>query len=247
MKKLVDIIMKTLIVLTFALAILGMVRPDLIKDAIEWIRGIVLFLGNWNYVVVFISALIESFPVLWVVVPGQNILLIAGWFFAEQSVWHIVYVCIVSSFWAILGNYIGYILWKIYGKDFFRVYGMWFGIGETEVKYLEKGIKKWWPIGIIVWKFHNVARAFVPFIAGSMGMKSRAFMIYNVIGSVIRSITIIVLGVLFAKTYEIIIDYIGYIILWIMIMTGLYIWKFKREAFLKYVEEKNEEINKKYN
>lgn len=245
MKKIVDIIMKLLIALTFALAILGLIRPDLIKDVIEWVRGIVLSLWNWNYFVVFLSALIESFPVLGVVVPGQNILLIAGGFFAEQSTSHLIYVCIVSSFGAILWNSIGYFLGKVYGKDFFREYGMWFGIGETEVKYLEKWIKKWGPVGIILWKFHNVARAFVPFIAGSMGMKSKAFMIYNVIGSVIRSVTIIILGVLFAKTYETIIDYIGYIFLWIMILMWLYIWKFKRAAFLKYVEEKNEEINRK--
>ena len=44
MKKLVDIIMKILIVLTFVLAILGIVKPDLIKAAIEWIRGMVLLL-----------------------------------------------------------------------------------------------------------------------------------------------------------------------------------------------------------
>jgi len=100
---------------------------------------------------------------------------------------------------------------------------------------------------VIVGKFHNVARAFVPFIAGSMGMKNKTFMLYNVIGSVVRSVSIIILGVLFAKTYEMIIDYIGYIFLGIMVLTGLYIWKFKKEAFLKYVEEKNQEINKKYN
>jgi membrane protein DedA with SNARE-associated domain len=38
-----------------------------------------------------------------------------------------------------------------------------------------------------------MTRAFLPFIAGSMGMKSGKFMLYNAIGSIIRATTIILL------------------------------------------------------
>lgn len=244
-KKIIDFTMKFLIFLTFALALLSIVKPSLIKDVIEWVRSGVLLLGNWNYAIVFISSLIESFPVLGVVVPGQNILLVVGGFFAEQSTSNLIYVCIISSIGAILGNYIGYILGRYYGEEFFKKYGLWFALWETEVKYLKKWIHKWWAWGVILGKFHNLARAFVPFLAGSMGMKKTSFLIYNVIGSIVRSVTIIVLGVLFANTYETIIDYIGYIILGIMVLTGLYIWKFKREAFLTYIQEKNAELERK--
>jgi membrane protein DedA with SNARE-associated domain len=237
--------MKVLIFLTFAIAVLSLVKPWLIKDFIEWIRGIILLLWNWNYFIVFISSLIESFPVLWVVVPGQNILLIVGWFFAEESTLKLIYVSIITILWAVAGNYIGYILGVYYGDEFFKKYWLWFSLGETEVKYMKKWIKKWGPLGVTLWKFHNLARAFIPFIAGSMGMKKTSFFIYNVIGSTIRAITIIILWVLFAKTYETIIDYIGYIFLGIMILTGIYIWRFKKKQFLKYIEEKNAELEKK--
>ena len=244
-KKIVDILMKILIFLTFALAILSLVKPELIKDFIEWIRSGVLLLWNWNYIVVFISSLIESFPVLWVVVPWQNILLIVGGFFAENDTSKLIYVCIISSLWAIAGNYTWYILGRYYGEEFFKKYGLWFALWETEVKYLKKWIHKWGAWGITLGKFHNLARAFIPFIAGSMWMKKTSFLIYNVIWSVIRSVTIIVLWVLFAKTYESIIDYIGYIMIGIMLLTGIYIWKFKKQAFLKYIEEKNAELERK--
>lgn len=245
MKKIVDIIMKVLIFLTFALALIGIFRGDLVKSAIEWVRDVVLSLGNWNYLVVFFSSLIESFPVLWVVIPGQNILLITGGFFAEQSKQQLLFVVLISWLGAMCGNYIGYILGKIYGEDFFKEYGMWFAIGETEVKYLKWGIEKWGPLGVVLWKFLSVARAFVPFIAGSMGMKSTKFMLYNMLGSFARSTVIVVLWVLFAKTYEVVVDYLGYIILWAFILGILYIWKFKRDAFLLYLQEKNEEIERK--
>lgn len=52
----------------------------------------------------------------------------------------------------------------------------------------------------------------------------------------------IILWVLFAEFYENIVDYFAYIMIWIMIITWLYIWKFKKKEFLKYIEEKNKEI-----
>lgn len=245
LKKIVDIIMKFLIALTIIIWLLALFKPELIKDFIEWIRTIILQLWNWNYLILFITSIIESFPVLWVVVPGQNIILIVWWFFWEISKDNLIYVMIVTSLWAICWNYIWYILWKYYWDEFFKKYWLWFGIWETEVKYLKKWIKKWWAWWIILWKFHNLTRAFVPFIAWWMWMKHKHFIIYNVIWSIIWSIVMIILWVLFAKVYEQIIDYLPYILIWITLIVWLYIWKFKKAEFKKYMEEKNKEIESK--
>lgn len=59
-----DFIMKSLIVLTVLLGIVALFKPDLIKSLIESIRGIVASLGYWNYLIIFLSSLIEAFPVL---------------------------------------------------------------------------------------------------------------------------------------------------------------------------------------
>ncbi|MDC0506260.1 DedA family protein [Candidatus Gracilibacteria bacterium] len=247
MKKVLDIVMKTLIALTFGLAIIALVKPSLMKDFIDWIRDIVLALGNWNYLVVFVSSIIESFPVLGVVIPGQNIMLISGGFFGEQGTSILIRVIALACVGALIGNYVGYLLGKYYGKDFFKEYGMWFGIGETEVKYLEKGTRKWGAWGVILAKFHNLARAFVPFIAGSTGMKHKEFVVYNIIGSIIYSVTIILLGVVFAKYYEIVLQYVQYIFIAIFVLIGVYIWKFKKKEFIQYMHEKNQEVEAKMN
>jgi membrane protein DedA with SNARE-associated domain len=222
-----------------------MIKPDLIKDFIAWIETIINNLWYWNYLIIFLSGLIEGFPVLWVVVPGQNILMIVAWFFWKISTLNLIYSIIIASIWAILSNGIWYILGKIYWKSFFEKYWLWFGIWETEVKYLEKWIKKWWATGIIVGKFHNLARAFVPFIAGTMNMDKKTFWIYNIIGSILRAVSIVILWVFFAEYYETIIDYIWYIMTWILILSWLYIWKYKKKEFLKYMEEKNAEMERK--
>ncbi len=241
-KKTLDILMKLLIFISIILWVLTIFKPELIKEFIEWIRNIIYTLGNFNYLIIFITSLIECFPVLWVVVPWQNILLIVWWFFANQNINNLYYVVIITSIWAILSNYIWYFLWIYYWDIFFKKYWMWFWIWKTEANYLKKGVKKWWAWWILIGKFHNLTRAFIPFIAGSMGMKKRAFFVYNVIWSIVRSIVMIILWVLFAEFYENIVDYFAFIMIWIMIITWIYIWKFKKKEFLRYIEEKNKEI-----
>jgi membrane protein DedA with SNARE-associated domain len=245
MKKIADFIMKFFIILTVGLWILTLIKPELIKNFIEWIKIIIENLWYWNYLIIFLSSLIESLPVIWVVVPGQNILMLVWWFFAKISISNFIYVMIISSLWAIISNFIGYYLWKIYWKTFFKEYWLWFWIWETEVKYMEKWIKKWWAWGIIIWKFHNLARAFIPFIAWSMWMQAKTFWIYNIIGSIIRAITIVILWVFFAEHYETIIDYFWYITMWIIFLVWIYIYKYKKKEFMKYMQEKNDEIERK--
>lgn len=205
-------------------------------------KGEIAGLGMYNYLIVFFSAFIEAFPVLWIVVPGQNILLIVWGFFAEISISNLINVIIISSIWAIFWNYVGYILGKKYGDSFFDTYGIRFWIGKTEVKYLKIGIEKWWALGIAVWKFHPMTRAFLPFIAGSMWMNSKKFMLYNAIWSVIRSASMIIFGVIFATYYKVFLDHSGKISLTILAGVALYIYKFKKEAFITYWKEKNAEM-----
>lgn len=245
MTKILDLIMKLLVWLTIWLTVLAIFYPEMIKDFIEWMRQIINSIWNWNYLIVFSSSLIEWFPVLWVVVPWQNILLIVWWFFWAENYTNLLYVTLIASIWAVISNYIWYYLWVYYWEIFFKKYWLWFGIWETEVKYLKKWIKKWWPWWIIVWKFHNLARAFVPFIAWTMGMHKKEFFIYNVVWSILRATAIVILWTFFAGNYEVIIDYFGYIMLWIMILTWIYIYKYKRAEFITYWKEKESEIEKK--
>lgn len=247
LSKIVDYLMKLLVFLTIALWVLSIAKPELVKDFISWIENIINTLGYLNYLIVFLSWLIESFPLLWVVVPGQNVLLIVGWFFAKMSQTNLIYVIIIASLWAIISNYLWYLLWKIYWDTFFKKYWNWFWIWTTEVKYLKKWIKKWWPIWIIFGKFHNVTRAFLPFIAWSMEMNNISFFIYNVIWSILRAIVIVVLWVVFANYYETIIDYMWYIMIASIVIISLYIYKFKKKEFLEYMKEKNEELDEQFN
>lgn len=231
-----------LIFLTVILALISIFKKEWIENFIGWMKIIIESMWAWNYIIALSSSFIEAFPVLGVVVPGQNILLIVWWFFWNISNTNLIYVWIIASIWAICWNYVWYLLWKIYWDSFFKKYWNWFWIWLTEVKYIKKWIDKWWAWWIIIWKFHPMTRAFLPFIAWSMWMHNIRFMIYNIIWSIVRSITIIFLWVIFVEYYEIIIQHFWKIMLLILIILWAYIYKYKKKEFLKYLKEKNEEL-----
>ncbi len=245
-KWLFDALNVIFIILTISLVFISIFKKEWIESFIEWLKIIINWLWNLNYFIVFFSSFIEAFPVLGILVPGQNILMIVGGFFGNISKNNLIYVWIIASIWAILWNYVWYFLWKIYGDGFFKKYWNWFWIWLTEVKYLKKSIHKWWSWWIIFWKFHPMTRAFLPFIAWSMGMKNRSFMIYNIIGSIIWAISMVILWFLFAEHYKIIIKNIWKISFVILLWIWIYIYLYKKKEFLKYWEEKNKELDELY-
>lgn len=230
------------IVLSFILIFIAIFKKEWFKAFIEWMKIFVEWLWYYNYLIIFFSSAIESLPVIWVVFPWQNILLIISWFFWSISTTNLVYVIIIAILWAILGNYIWFLLWKYYWDVFFEKYWVFFGIWKTEVKYLKVWINKWGPLWIILWKFHPMTRAFLPFIAWSIWMKSKKFMIYNIIGAIIRATTIIILWVLFVNYYNFFVENAWMIWIVVLVAIWIYIYMFKRNEFKKYWDEKNKEI-----
>lgn len=50
--------------LTIALIIISFLKPEWIKDGVGWIGGLIQSIGNWNYLIAFLSACIESLPII---------------------------------------------------------------------------------------------------------------------------------------------------------------------------------------
>lgn len=100
----------------------------------------------------------------------MNIMILVGWFWWKTHMFGTIFLAIL---WAMLGNYLGYWIGKWYGIEIIEKYGDYFGLGRTETKILHKQLEKngfWY---IVLGKFHNFTRAFIPFIAGSSGMSKK--------------------------------------------------------------------------
>jgi membrane protein DedA with SNARE-associated domain len=229
-------------ILSLVLLVLTLVRPDWIKSGIEWIWVLIQTLGNWNYIIAFASACVESLPIIGTAVPGMNVMILVWGFWWKN---HMILTILLASIGAMLGNYLGYWIGKWYGHEIIEKYGDYIGLGRTEQKILEKQIAKngfWY---IILGKFHNFTRSFVPFIAWASGMQEWNFWIYNIVGSIFWATSVNLLGIFFIDRYEAILDNIGKIL--VVIMGGLfaYFFFFRRETLKQYMQDKQTEIEGK--
>lgn len=66
----------TLTLLTFGIILISFVRPEWIEQGIDWIGKLIQTLGYWNYLIAFLSACIESLPIIGTAVPGMNIMIL---------------------------------------------------------------------------------------------------------------------------------------------------------------------------
>lgn len=246
MKKLVHYIIIGMLILMFAFLILTLIKPSILEPIIEWIKVQIEALWKWNYLLAFISSLAESLPIIGSIIPWQVIMLSVWGFYGGLWIGKFFWVLSCAIAGSIISNAIWYFLGKYYWEDFFKSYGMWVGIEQTELKYLKKWVNTWGAWGIILSKFHPHFRAFLPFIAGSMWFTQTKFWIYNIIASTLWATTFITIGIFFAEYYEVILKYIGWIFTGILLSVFLYFWTYRREAFLEYWHEKDAEMKAKY-
>lgn len=233
------------VVLTLVILIIAFAKPGWIEIALDWVQQLVKSLGNWNYLVIFITSIIESFPFLWVVVPGMNVMILVGGFFIGKDMWIFLNCFTIAATGACLGNATGFILGKYAGREFLQKHGMWFGIGATEMKYIEKIMKKKGFWFIVFAKFHGMLRAFIPYIAWAAKMNTKKFWLYNLIWAVIWSACILLLGIFFIENYELILKYFSWIFIWAIVIIMAYMMKFHRSKLDSYFRQKNEEIDQR--
>lgn len=112
-----------LALLTFGILIISFIHPEWIEIAINWMGKLIQTMGNWNYLIAFASACIESLPIIGTAVPGMNVMILVGGFWARD---HFAFTIICAILGAMLGNYLGYWIGKWYGHELIEKYGDWF-------------------------------------------------------------------------------------------------------------------------
>jgi len=227
------------IILTLIFAYLGIFHKELILNLLDYVKNIVYSLWYWNYLIILFFAFIESFPLIWVSIPWQLVLITVAGFLWFQNIL-LSWLC--AWVWALLWNYTWYLMWVKYWNDFFTKYGNWIWVWQVDIKYIKKWMQKQWWLWIVFGKFHNLLRAFVPFIAGTSKMNNLSFTLFNIIWSILRASSMVILWVFFVKNAEVILSNIWKIFIFIFLWVVVYIYFFKKEDFKKYWDEKNLEI-----
>lgn len=141
---------------------------------------------------IFAIVFIESGLLVGFFLPGDSLLFTAG-FLASQDLLPIVWLVIGVVIMAILGDQVGYLLGKRYGRKLFSKPDSRF-FKQEYLHQAENFSKKYGPIAIVLARFTPVVRTFAPVVAGVGNMNYATFVSYNIIGGVLWGAGLTLLG-----------------------------------------------------
>jgi len=205
---------------------------DFLHSGLELIEKYMLIYGYWA---VFFGVMLENAGVP---VPGETILLIAG-FFASRGHFNIALVMLVAASGAVIGDNIGFAIGHHYGRGLLLRFGRFFFLTPKRLEHMENYFKRYGNKTILVARFITGLRVFAALLAGASHMRWRVFLVYNVAGAIIWSVVITTLGYLFGESLPLLIRWVGRsgtILLVVILVVAVIIWHLRRRRKEKETE-----------
>jgi membrane-associated protein len=149
------------------------------------------YFGVWGIVFAESGLLVGFF------LPGDSLLFTAG-FIASQGHLHIGVLIFGAFVCAVLGDNVGYATGYRFGRKLFQKEDNWFfhkkNLVKTQSFYAKHGKKT-----LVLARFMPIVRTFAPIVAGIGTMRYRTFMSYNLIGGLLWTVGITLLGYFLGK------------------------------------------------
>jgi membrane protein DedA with SNARE-associated domain/membrane-associated phospholipid phosphatase len=165
-------------------------------------------LGAWTYLLVGFFAFAETGAFVGLVVPGETVMLLGGAVAGQGAIDIYVLIAIAwCSAW--LGDTTSFFLGRRLGRDFVMRNGPRFGISHERFEKVEDYFSRHGGKTIFIGRFISLVRAFAPFIAGSSGMRYRAFVPYSILGTGLWASAHILIGYFFSRSIDTAAKYAG--------------------------------------
>ncbi|MEO5659054.1 MAG: DedA family protein, partial [Polaromonas sp.] len=168
---------------------------------LQYLTHLVERAGQWGYVVIFLGAMLESAAFLGLLIPGESLVLLAG-FLAAQGLLDLDVLMVVVAVGAALGDSMGYELGRRMGRTKLVHYGSRFGLTDARVAKADAFFARHGSKAVFFGRFVGFARALVPFLAGSSRMAYRQFLPYNVLGAALWASAVTLLGYFLGASWQ---------------------------------------------
>ncbi len=165
-------------------------------------------LGPWTYLLVGVFAFAEVGAFIGLVVPGETVMLLGG-AVAGQGAVNVYLLIAIAWFSAWAGDTTSFFVGRRLGREFLLRHGPRFGLSEHRFAQVEDYFSRHGGKTIFVGRFVSLVRAFAPFIAGSSGMRYRAFVPYSILGCGLFVTAHILIGYVFSRSIDTAARYAG--------------------------------------
>ena len=188
----------------FALTTAGVVQlPDL-EAALTDLSDT---LGTWTYALVGGLAFLETGAFVGLVAPGETAVVLGGVVAAQGEV-NLVAMLLLVWLAAAAGDLASFVLGSRLGRRFLVARGPRFGVTPPRLARVEDFFDRQGPKAILVGRFVGIVRAVAPFLAGSSGMRLRAFLPWSILGTAAWATTFTLVGYVFHRSFSAAADYV---------------------------------------
>jgi membrane protein DedA with SNARE-associated domain len=197
---------------------------DFLHNSLQLIGQYMLAYGYWA---VFFGVMLENAGVP---VPGETILLIAG-YFASTGKFHLGLVMLIAATGAVIGDNIGFAIGHHYGRNVLLRVGRFFFLTPKRFAHMENYFERHGNKTILVARFITGLRVFAALLAGASKMPWRVFIVFNVAGAILWSVVITTLGYLFGQSLPLLVEWVGRsgtILLILGIVIGIVVWRVRK-------------------
>jgi len=197
---------------------------EFLHNALQLIEHYMLIYGYWA---VFFGVMLENAGVP---IPGETILLVAG-YFASTGEFHLWLVMLIAASGAVIGDNIGFAIGHHYGRSVLLKLGRFIFLTPKRVERMDHYFERHGNKTILVARFITGFRVFAALFAGASKMPWRVFVVYNVAGAILWSTVISTLGYLFGASLPLLVKWVGRsgtILLIAAIVFGVIAWRVQR-------------------
>jgi membrane-associated protein len=153
--------------------------------------------GAWTYLILFLIIFCETGLVVTPFLPGDSLLFAVGTF-AARGDFSLMWLCILLSIAAVLGDTVNYWIGSFAGPKIFHKEDVRF-LNKEYLDRTHKFYEKYGGKTIIIARFVPIIRTFAPFVAGIGSMTYWHFISYNVVGGIVWIAAFVLAGYYFGN------------------------------------------------
>ena len=158
-------------------------------------------LGTWTYALVGGLAFLETGAFVGLVAPGETAVVLGGVVAAEGGV-DLVPMLLIVWLAAAAGDLASFMLGRRLGRRFLVARGPRLGVTAPRLARVDSFFDRHGAKAILVGRFVGIIRAVAPFLAGSSGMRLRAFLPWSLLGTAAWAATFTLVGYAFHESFS---------------------------------------------
>ncbi|MGH2758778.1 MAG: DedA family protein [Actinomycetota bacterium] len=185
------------------------------------------YFEEWGYLIVFLMMLLENSAFVGAAVPGDLVLLLAG-FYAERSDLDLAPVCGLAFVGALIGDTIGYSIGRFAGRRVIARFGKRL-FPPDRLDRVDRYFQEYGMWAVSVGRITPVVRTINTFAAGMARMPFPRFLVSVALAAGVWAIVVPIVGFFLSDSLEVVRRALGWAggFIFVIFVVGLY-WSYRR-------------------